>query len=54
MEVEVEVKRLIIPDSTDIDNEVDNSALSLYTTDKMELRVSKLLVSYVLQTTEFF
>ena len=53
VDVTVEVKKLILPDSTDPWSETDDLDVpTAYTMDKLNLRVSRLLVSYVLQTTE--
>ena len=47
------MKRLVVPDSTDTGDEGDNDMSSpAFTTDKMDLRVTKVFVSYILQTTE--
>ena len=54
VDVTVEVKKMVIPDSTDTSSETDEVPPTAYTTDNLNLGVSGLLVSYVLQTTESF
>ena len=40
----MEIKELMVPHSTDTSDENDVSSVAVYTTDRMNLRVSKLFV----------